>query len=192
MGRTIAHDLFDLPERNSINSKQKGNRNELEAAKWMERWTGHGFTRVPSSGGLHWKNNSSVCGDIVCKDEGVDIPFSVETKHLKKVTVNLKLRSNSVVLTIWEQAVTDAERGNKIPLCLLRENGMPKGKYLVVVPFDLGILMEVEYQVVPIGIARGEVRIYPSDDIMALVGYKDLIEAMKEYKYNFGDNQKET
>ena len=40
-----------------INSRSKGNRAELIAAKVMEVWAGKKFARVPSSGGLQWKTS---------------------------------------------------------------------------------------------------------------------------------------
>lgn len=192
MSRTLAHDLFDLPEKKSINSKQKGMKNERAAAKWMQKWTGHPFTRVPSSGGMHWKDNSTVCGDIVCKEEGVNIPFSVETKHLDKIHIRKKLRANSAIHTIWEQAVTDADRGNKLPLALLRENNMPAGEYYVVFPGDLGIAIGIEFGLTPVAHTPNLLRVFKSDEVMRYVGYVELLEAMKFYKIrpeNFGIKQ---
>lgn len=180
MAKNIANDLFGYPERNSINSKQKGMSNERAAAKWMEKWTGYGFTRVPSSGGMHWKNNSSVCGDIVCKDDKVDIPFSVETKHLKKLHITEELRSNSTFLTIWQQATRDAERGNKHPLGLLRENGMPAGEYYFVVDFTLGSMMHIYFGVERLSQKEGEVWIFHSDEILDKVDYKELLKMISE------------
>lgn len=190
--RTLAHDLFDLPEKKGINSKQKGMKNERAAAKWMEKWTSHPFTRVPSSGGMHWKDNDSVCGDIVCKDQKVNMPFSVETKHLKNIHISSKLRANSAIHTIWGQAVADADRGNKIPFALLREDGMSKSDYYVVFPNEIGIAIGIEFGIMPVAMTRNLIRIFKSDDILRYVAYKDLLEAMVFYKIkpeNFGSKQ---
>lgn len=136
MGRTICDDIFGEGYRQPINQKKKGNRNELVVCKILEKWTGSPFSRVPSSGGLRWKNNKSICGDVVCTDESVYFPFSVETKHLKELTVRKYLRTNSKVFTIYQQAKRDAERAGKIPMMLLRCNGMKEGEYWVFVPGD--------------------------------------------------------
>ena len=130
--RRIEHDIFGFkPRREGINSKQKGNRNELEVCKWLEKWTGEPFTRVPSSGGMRWKNAPNVCGDVVCEDIDFNFAFSVETKHLKKIPLEGDLLERSKVFTIMQQAISDAERANKKPMLILRSNGMPKGKYIV-------------------------------------------------------------
>lgn len=135
MGRTIKDDLFGEGYKQPINQKKKGNRNELVVCKVLEKWTGVPFSRVPSSGGLRWKNNKSICGDVVCTDENVYFPFSVETKHLKMLAVGKNLlRSNSKVFTIYKQAKRDADRAGKIPMMMLRCNGMKEGEYWVFVP----------------------------------------------------------
>lgn len=136
MGRTISDDIFGEGYKQPINQKKKGNRNELVVCKLLEKWTGAPFSRVPSSGGLRWKNNKSICGDVVCTDENVYFPFSVETKHLKELTVNERLRTNSKVFTIYKQAKRDAERAGKIPMMMLRCNGMKEGEYWVFVPIE--------------------------------------------------------
>ena len=136
MGRTISDDIFGEGYKQPINQKKKGNRNELVVCKVLEKWTGSPFSRVPSSGGLRWKNNKSICGDVVCTDENVYFPFSVETKHLKELAVTTYLRANSKVFTIYKQAKRDAERAGKIPMMMLRCNGMKEGEYWVFVPIE--------------------------------------------------------
>ena len=136
--KTFETDFFGKPVDTveSINQKKKGNRNETVAAKWLTAWTGKDFTRTPSSGGLQWKDMSNVCGDVVCTDENFNFVFSVETKHLKDVSLPAtgELRANSKVFTIWEQCSRDAERGNKVPMLMLRRNGMGAGEYVIVLP----------------------------------------------------------
>ena len=132
--RTIEHDLFGKPRRKkTINQKKKGNANELVACKVMEEWVGEPFARVPSSGGLRWKEFEGVCGDIVCENKKVKFPFSVETKHLQQVTVAYKLRENSLIYGKWKQAVRDAIRAKKEPMLLIRSNGMDKGRFYLFV-----------------------------------------------------------
>lgn len=129
----IEEEIFGITKKvQSINQKLKGNRNELAVTKILTDWTGHEFVRVPRSGGLRWKNRMDICGDVINADPAFDFPFSVETKHVKSLGFDpykKTLRVNSVVYTYWGQAVRDAASVNKIPLMLLRDNGMPKNWY---------------------------------------------------------------
>lgn len=54
-----------------INSKKKGNRLELAVTQFMKEWTGYEFSRVPQSGGLRWKNRTSIAGDVICTDKNM-------------------------------------------------------------------------------------------------------------------------
>ena len=143
MENRLEHDLFGTKPRNGgINSDRKGKENERDLCRWLEKWTGEKFARVPSSGGLRWKNTVSVCGDVVCENQDFDCIFSIETKHLKTLSVTGKQRVKSTIRTIWEkQAKPDAERAGKIPLMLLRCNGMKQGTWYFItdktLPFDL-------------------------------------------------------
>lgn len=140
--RSIETDVFGFKvEPNRINSRAKGSRNENRAAGVIEAWTGVPFTRVPRSGGLRWKDTANVCGDLVCEVQDFDFPFAIETKHLKLLTLPKKggnLRRNSTFYTIWEQAKRDADRAKKIPLGMIRANGMPKDTYYVLINFLIG------------------------------------------------------
>lgn len=130
MSRSVGDDIFGSRTQ-SINQKRKGNTNERVAAKWLEKWTGKKFARVPSSGGLRWANNSSVCGDVVCEDETFDFPFAVETKALKTFALREIMSGRNMIKTLWKQAQRDALRAGKEPLLMLRKNGMPAGEYVV-------------------------------------------------------------
>ncbi len=131
MSRTISDDILGTPvKRLTINSKQKGNRNEVVAAKWLEKWTGQEFARTPSSGGLRWGQDASfACGDVVCKNQGFDFIFAIETKALKSIPVKAYLGKRSKIYTIFKQALVDADRAGKLPMVIIRENGMPAGKF---------------------------------------------------------------
>lgn len=134
--RLIEHDLFGTnPRKKGINSKKKGNANELECAKFLKEWTGLEFNRVPQSGGLRWKNSEGVTGDLVCEDRS--FPFSVETKHYKDIKFDEKLKGTSFVFKVWDKALRDAERATKHPLVILRKNGMAKGEYMVYIHSQL-------------------------------------------------------
>lgn len=122
--QTILDDLYpDRPKRkNGINSRTKGIKNERDLAKALEKWTGKKFARVPSSGGLRWTNTVNACGDLIAQDKDFNFPFSIETKHYKKITVTETLRSNSKIFTFWEQAVRDANRANKLSILFVKGN----------------------------------------------------------------------
>lgn len=118
--------LKDTGPKHRVNSKVKGNRNEIEVAKALTKWVGVAFRRTPASGAihipLHW-----LSGDVFCTSENFNFPFSVETKHYAKITVGL--------VSKWQkQAKADADRINKIPMLITRENGMPKGEWVIHIP----------------------------------------------------------
>lgn len=139
--RTIETDIFGVVVQDTINSKKKGDNNERVAAKFMTKWCGEKFTRVPQSGGLRWKQASIVCGDIVCENEEFYFPFSVETKHYKSFSIppfdNSVLGKRTKLGTFWEQTERDAKRANRIPITLARCNGMESGSYIVLLPLKL-------------------------------------------------------
>lgn len=145
--RTIETDIFGLDTEGfeNINSKQKGNRNELVAAKWLTRWTGQPFARVPSSGGLRWANTVNACGDVICTNQDFDFPFSVETKHLKRLSLPLKLKSGSKVRSIWEQCSEDALRAKKRGMMMLRRDNMKSGAFIVYFDFAIPDLDSCSY-----------------------------------------------
>ena len=136
-GVSIEHDIFGTrPKSRVVNGKRKGNNNERVAAKLLGEWTGAQFSKTPASGGMHLRN-AMFCGDLVCVTEGFFFPFVVETKHLKRVTVQGALRDNSMLYKIFRQAKRDADRVGKRPLCLIRGNGMDAGEYYLILESEL-------------------------------------------------------
>lgn len=135
---SIADELFGYSKRKrKINSKRKGNDNERKACDLLEKWTGYPFARVPSSGGLRWKNMSLVVGDLVCTEEDVKFDFVVETKALAQIFTG-KSSEVTTIFKVWAQAENDCMRTkNKVPLLLLRDNGMPTGAYYVIFSDDI-------------------------------------------------------
>lgn len=140
---SLYSDIFGVTENNgtSINSKLKGNRNEVVLAKLLSQWTGHEFQRIPQSGGLRWRNSMNICGDVLCTDNTFNFPFSVETKHLKNFELNQSLRKNSIIYRIFKQARDDAKRSNKIPVVFIRKNNMQSKNFIVI--FELSIFNEI-------------------------------------------------
>jgi len=115
----------------TINSKVKGNRGELMAAKVLSKWTGARFNRTPGSGGLDWIEDSRVSGDVVAPKD-FHFPFSVEVKWYKSIPLPEKkkeLRSNSLVYTLWNQSRRDAMKVDRSPVLMFRRNGDPKGHF---------------------------------------------------------------
>jgi len=123
-----------------INSKKKGNRNELRGAKLWQAWTGWEFSRVPASGGLRWKKTDDITGDIICTEKGIyDFRFSIELKFHNEIEFNyllLNMKKNPVI-KFWNQCKEDAERGDKVPILFMRYNGMPRDVYYVVISHKL-------------------------------------------------------
>lgn len=144
MGRNIKDDIFGGGYKQPINQKAKGNRNELVVCKVLEEWVGEPFARVPSSGGLRWKDFNNAVGDVVCQNSKVIFPFVIETKHLKSYAVDKTLRSNSKFFTIYErQAKPDAIRAKKLPMLLIRKNGMPEGEYNLVIESEISDYLDL-------------------------------------------------
>lgn len=117
-----------------VNSKNKGGRFERSIAKLFENWTGYKFSRTPGSGG--WAKAKDAMGDLVCVDEkhGHRFPFSIECKFHKEINFEHVLLGNKKckILEFWEQARRDAIRADKVPVLIMKYNGMPKDEAFVV------------------------------------------------------------
>jgi hypothetical protein len=176
MSKSIATDIFGDPVRSSINSKEKGDKNERYVAQMLSKWTGYSFHRVPGSGGLNWGRDTRVSGDVVA-EEGADFPWSVETKHLKGVRYPTKrLRANSMLYKVWEQCTRDASNVGKLPMALVRGNGWIKDCYLCCVDAKV-------YEVLVVSglklLSTGKgLYVFDSRDVMAL-DYKEILSKLK-------------
>lgn len=128
----------------TINSKVKGNKGELMAAKVLSKWTKARFNRTPGSGGLNWIEDSRVSGDVVAPKDFY-FPFSVEVKFLKSIPlpekVNEELRSNSVIYTLWSQSKRDAKKVDRFPVLMFRRNGDPKGHFYMCFSEDISRIL---------------------------------------------------
>jgi Holliday junction resolvase len=127
-----------------INSKRKGSKNERKVSSLYQTWTGFNFARTPASGGLRWKANQSIVGDIVCTDESHAhrFPFTIEAKSYREINFEHLISSNERVkiLQFWDQAVGDAQRVDKIPILMVRYNQMERDLHYLFLPtkfFDL-------------------------------------------------------
>lgn len=131
-----------------INSRRKGNKAENVAAKVLETWTKKKFARTPSSGGLAWKH-SMAKGDIVCTTEGHYFPFCMEIKSYRDLGFEkLLLDVKKVkILEFWEQVIRDAKICNKVPMLMMRYNGMPRTTFFMVITTKYLIAIEKEFGV---------------------------------------------
>lgn len=180
----------------AINSRNKGGRNERDICKWWKDWTGKDFSRVPSSGGLRWKRTADTTGDVICSDNKhfLKFPFSIECKAYAKLDFSHIIKGkNSAkgdkpkIIMFWEQAVSDAIRGDKIPILFMRENGQKKGTYIVAMPFMLAsnIISQIyeDYGVIPthFEIKDGEHQItIMNSDYLKSVSYKKVLRYIKK------------
>ena len=135
-----------------INSRNKGSKNERKVTALYKDWTGYDFSRTPASGGLKWKSNNSIIGDITCSDESHKdrFPFTIECKSYKEVNFEqlLSANKNIKILEFWSQAVKDAWRAKKTPILMVRYNGMPSDLHYLFLPlrFFVGVEDDFEFE----------------------------------------------
>lgn len=144
--KKLENDIFGTsPRKKAINSKRKGNENELVVCSVLQQWTlGEEFVRVPASGGLRWKNLVNICGDVIPTNHKFNFIFSTETKHRKDIKLGegeFHIRYTSALAKAWYQCKRDSIRINKIPMMMLRENGMPAGTFMVFFEEDVTLVL---------------------------------------------------
>lgn len=106
-----------------VNSKAKGDTYERKIAKKLTEWTGLKFERVPASGGLHWKKDNRVYGDIVTNDP--DFPFTIECKARESWNMDSLINGSKEVEKWWKQAIADAWATGKEPMVIFTRNRQP-------------------------------------------------------------------
>lgn len=125
----------------SVNSKSKGSRFERTISKWFTTWTGYEFNRVPASGGLRWKNADNITSDVTCTDSkhSKKFKFSIECKNYKDLKFEhiLLEKKSCKILKFWDQALNDANRAKKLPMLIMKYNGMAKGEAFVMVDYEV-------------------------------------------------------
>lgn len=107
----------------AVNSKAKGDTYERKIAKKLTEWTGLKFERVPASGGLHWKQDNRVYGDIVTNNP--DFPFVIECKCREEWNMDSLINGNKKVEKWWQQVTADAEATGKKPMLIFTRNRQP-------------------------------------------------------------------
>ena len=128
-----------------INSKQKGNRAELECSKiFNNRFPDYTFKRVPQSGAIFGQSNknntekideeikTTLSGDIMCP---LNFKFSIEHKAYEKAEF-WDLFNESSNLHYWMgQCQIDADFAHKFPMLIVKFNNK---KRLVFTHFKFG------------------------------------------------------
>lgn len=105
-----------------VNGKQKGNGFERKVAKKLTEWCGQKFNRTPMSGALRWDNDKRVVSDIV-PPQSMKWPFSVECKCVESSwEFNTLLENTATLWKHWEQADSDAQREDMIPMLVFTKN----------------------------------------------------------------------
>jgi len=128
-GRSFKEKALGEPgSKKRVNSKVKGNKNEVAVAKALSKWTGVPFRRTPASGAIHvpldW-----LAGDVFCAVKDFDFPFCVETKHYKRVTQGLVKK--------WlAQVREDAKRIDKVPMLIYREDGWAANTWQIIILWE--------------------------------------------------------
>lgn len=122
-----------------INSKAKGSSYELKVAKILSQWWGEEFHRTPMSGGLHWKADNRVAGDIVTPPDSL-FPFSVECKKREEFTFEQILKGTGDVEKWWKQCIGDCKRVSMKPMLIFSKNFAPN--YLMIDYVDFSKTIE--------------------------------------------------
>ncbi|AGR47038.1 resolvase [Bacillus phage Shanette] len=104
-----------------INSKNKGAEYERKIAKALGSWWGEQFQRTPASGGLQWKKDNRVTGDIVTPPESV-FPFTIECKKREGWSLEQFLKNTGEMEEWWTQCIRDAAKIDKKPMVIFSKN----------------------------------------------------------------------
>lgn len=118
-----------------INRRSKGRRGEMMGVEFMKSWAKMDFRRTPGSGGLRGHVAEYTEGDIVCTKKNYIFPLCIEIKFYNELNFSHLLYDvDSKILQFWEQARQSAIRAEKIPILLMRYNGLPANFFFVVLP----------------------------------------------------------
>lgn len=105
-----------------INSRDKGSKFERVIAKMFTEVYGVEFHRTPLSGGLHWKNDNNISGDIV-PPANINFKYSIECKNVEESwDFDKIIEGTSKIWDWWSQAVRDAKDYKKIPVLIFKKN----------------------------------------------------------------------
>lgn len=125
-----------LSDRGRKNSRIKGNRGELDAAKVFSLWCGENVRRTPGSGGWKGAQEFGTTADLICKRKA--FPFHVEVKHregwtLDDLVTGVRQDHDKSIVKWWEQCWSSCPKVEdehhytlrKEPLLVFRRNRQP-------------------------------------------------------------------
>lgn len=125
---------------------QKGNRGQNKARVVIKNWAKKKF-KSSSQSGMPGYNHDPHKGDILCDTEGHYFPFTVEVKNYREINFcqllqpNLK---NVLILDFWKQCAGDAKICKKVPMLMMRFNGLPKNFFFVVITQEFAKLIHLD------------------------------------------------
>ncbi|MMZ43642.1 hypothetical protein D1872_52070 [compost metagenome] len=122
-----------------INSRHKGSEYERKIAKILGKWWGEDFHRTPASGGLHWKKDNRVAGDIVTPPDSV-YPWVTECKKREAWDFDQLIKGTGEIEKYWSQVCRDAEETGLQPLLIFSKNFAPN--YAMILEDQFNIIME--------------------------------------------------
>jgi hypothetical protein len=176
-----------------INSRRKGKKAERVIAGVLSKWTGRKFASTPASGGLNWQK-ANVAGDVVCTHEGHYFPFAVEVKNYTKIDFSHLITpgiKNVEILDFWAQCERDAKKCNKIPMLLMRYNGLPKEFYYLVLDVNYWTAFRQENMFTVLGAVKTTLTFWDKNKDLKLIimpsseffkiSYKTLKKFTKAY-----------
>lgn len=106
-----------------VDSKDKGNRGEYQAAKLLAKWWGSDFTKTPQSGGFSTKKFREEWGaeaDVVTPDES--FPFSVEVKWHEGWSLDQILTAPKAPIWEWWEQAKDQTPDGKYCMLAFKKN----------------------------------------------------------------------
>lgn len=162
-----------------INSKNKGSSYELKIAKLLSEWWGEEFHRTPMSGGLHWKEDNRVAGDIVTPPNSI-FPFSIECKKRESWKLDDLLKTNTEIDSYWYQCVRDARAVKLKPMVIFSKNFY--GDLMMITMEDFFALTNTKLQEIPYIVYHTPERnrvICRLSDFLETVSKEEVIEAFK-------------
>jgi Holliday junction resolvase len=126
----------------AVDSKAKGSRAELDAAKFLKTHTGLDFKRVPMSGGLH--ESHQLKGDLYLVNE--KNIYCIEIKHYKEchLTSNILTDKKPQIQEWIEQTLREAEQISRKPLLIFKHD---RSKWFVCF-FEEPTCLDYRYMVV--------------------------------------------
>jgi hypothetical protein len=163
-----------------INSKRKGSAAERAACKFLEQWTGvKGFSRVPLSGGARWSPREESRGDVIAP-KGLFFPFTVEVKSVRDCRLTFYPGKSNIFSRAYEQCARDCARTGKMPMLLVRENGLSQGFFMMCVEADSVRVEALSAHALIRAHSGARLRVIPTTVLLAEAPYERFLEGIKK------------